>query len=405
MKILLSAFACEPNRGSEPGVGWNWAVELAKYHEVWVLTRSNNREKIESVEAIKNLHFIYYSVPGLKFLENYSKNLIIHFYYTLWQRKIIKVIVKKNEKYNFDIAHHVTYNEFRNLPQIWKIRNIKTVVGPLGGGQTIEKALIPYCEGNINRLKESIRGYINILSKQKILRNNLLSKYDLVFIADDSTYNFLECKSINAISMLETGIKSENLEDGSSLHENKNKKFQILWAGLLIYRKGFSLLIDAIEKLEDKEGIEVIVIGNGPLKSVYKQRIKERNLERYFNFKGELPYEQMKKCYLSSDLFVFTSLRDTSGNVVLEAMSNGLPTIALRHHGVKNMLDDNAGILIDVNSTSQVVSDLAVSISKLRNNPTERLIMGKHAIKLIKENFLWEEKAKKMSHYYNEIYK
>ena len=38
MKILLSAFACAPNTGSEPGVGWRWAIELAKQHEVVVVT-------------------------------------------------------------------------------------------------------------------------------------------------------------------------------------------------------------------------------------------------------------------------------------------------------------------------------------------------------------------------------
>lgn len=36
MKILLSAYACEPNKGSEPGVGWSWATEYAKQHQVWV---------------------------------------------------------------------------------------------------------------------------------------------------------------------------------------------------------------------------------------------------------------------------------------------------------------------------------------------------------------------------------
>ena len=39
MKVLLSAFACAPYRGSEPGVGWNWAMALAKYNDVVVLTR------------------------------------------------------------------------------------------------------------------------------------------------------------------------------------------------------------------------------------------------------------------------------------------------------------------------------------------------------------------------------
>ena len=48
MRILLSAFACDPNEGSEAGVGWAWAYHLAKAgHEVCVLTRDYHRPVIE----------------------------------------------------------------------------------------------------------------------------------------------------------------------------------------------------------------------------------------------------------------------------------------------------------------------------------------------------------------------
>ena len=47
--ILLSAYACEPNKGSEPEVGWQWAINLSKLgHNVYVVTRRNNKESIEN---------------------------------------------------------------------------------------------------------------------------------------------------------------------------------------------------------------------------------------------------------------------------------------------------------------------------------------------------------------------
>ena len=39
-KILLVAFSCQPGKGSEPGVGWNWALQAAKTQDVWVLTEA-----------------------------------------------------------------------------------------------------------------------------------------------------------------------------------------------------------------------------------------------------------------------------------------------------------------------------------------------------------------------------
>ena len=47
LKIFVSAYACEPNLGSEIGVGWHWVLEMSKFFELWVLTRESNRHTIE----------------------------------------------------------------------------------------------------------------------------------------------------------------------------------------------------------------------------------------------------------------------------------------------------------------------------------------------------------------------
>ena len=48
LKIFISAYACEPNLGSEIGVGWHWVLEMSKYFNLWVLTRKSNKENIEN---------------------------------------------------------------------------------------------------------------------------------------------------------------------------------------------------------------------------------------------------------------------------------------------------------------------------------------------------------------------
>ena len=64
LKVLVSAYACRPGEGSEPGVGWNVVRELVEYHDIWVLTRSDNRVSIESEltqHPLPELHFIPHS--------------------------------------------------------------------------------------------------------------------------------------------------------------------------------------------------------------------------------------------------------------------------------------------------------------------------------------------------------
>jgi len=46
-KIFISAYACEPDLGSEIGVGWHWVLEMSNYFELWVLTRRSNQHTIE----------------------------------------------------------------------------------------------------------------------------------------------------------------------------------------------------------------------------------------------------------------------------------------------------------------------------------------------------------------------
>src|ERR1017187_6809913 len=54
LRILLSAYACGPGEGSEPGMGWHWALEIARLgHEVCILTRENN---LPSIERALGLH-------------------------------------------------------------------------------------------------------------------------------------------------------------------------------------------------------------------------------------------------------------------------------------------------------------------------------------------------------------
>jgi len=89
MNVLLSAYACMPNHGSEPGNGWNWAIHLAERGiHVTVLTRREGRDELEAYmleHPNVNLSFAYVSVPT-KLFKPGSK---IH--YTLWQIRAVAV--------------------------------------------------------------------------------------------------------------------------------------------------------------------------------------------------------------------------------------------------------------------------------------------------------------------------
>ena len=66
MKVLLSAYSCDPGKGSEPGVGWNSVLQAARFHSVWVLTHDEGRQGITAALAsgtLPNVRFVYLDLP------------------------------------------------------------------------------------------------------------------------------------------------------------------------------------------------------------------------------------------------------------------------------------------------------------------------------------------------------
>ncbi|MGA8406839.1 MAG: hypothetical protein WB680_06635, partial [Candidatus Acidiferrales bacterium] len=111
LKILISAYACEPGKGSEPGVGWNNVEQAARFHNVWVMTRSNNRALIEealAAQPMPNVHWIYLDLPRwARFWKKGQRG--IHLYYSLWQILAYRKARKLHRDVGFDLAHHVTF--------------------------------------------------------------------------------------------------------------------------------------------------------------------------------------------------------------------------------------------------------------------------------------------------------
>src|SRR5579863_8818497 len=137
VKLLVSAYACEPGKGSEPGVGWNWVQALVRrgYH-VQVITRSNNREAIEndSTWRREELAFHYYDLPGwMRRWKRWPGG--IYLYYLLWQIGALRVARRLHAAERFDRVHHVTFASYRQ-PSFMGRLGIPFIFGPVGGGET-----------------------------------------------------------------------------------------------------------------------------------------------------------------------------------------------------------------------------------------------------------------------------
>jgi len=398
LRVLLIAYACEPNKGSEPSVGWNWAISLSKFIDVTVVTRSNNKDNIEKVltENI-NIKFVYFDIP---LFSKIKKKIIIgtHLYYFIWQLFLPFFIIFKTSIKHFDIIHHVTFNSFSIPCFLWLFPK-RFVWGPIGGGQITNFKFLPFFGKKV--FFEIFRSIYIFMAKFNpfIIFQNIFS-YKIIVANDETLLRLLFKKK--AIKMLETGI--ESVLSFSEIEEKKisDRFFKILWVGNLEPHKCPSMLIDALSQLNNLN-LKVKIIGTGSLNAKLNRKIRKLGLNNKIELLGYIDYKNIKEYYINSDIFVFTSIRDTSGNVVLEAMSCGLPVIVFDHQGVRDIVTKECGIKIPVTNYEEMVIALANSIDYLYKNPNLRLQMGKAAIERIKKDFLWENKARSMVKLYKEI--
>jgi glycosyltransferase involved in cell wall biosynthesis len=106
-----------------------------------------------------------------------------------------------------------------------------------------------------------------------------------------------------------------------------------LYVGRLAPEKNLMMMIEAFDSLKGSLPVKLILVGDGP----YRKVLEERQDHRIF-LAGYRHGEDLAALYASSDIFVFPSLTDTFGNVMLEAMACGLPVVAFDVTGPRSVI-------------------------------------------------------------------
>ena len=125
-------------------------------------------------------------------------------------------------------------------------------------------------------------------------------------------------------------------------------------------------------------------------------------LEDKVQFLGPVPYDQMPDLFRCADAFLFTSLRDSFGSVVLEAMSHALPVITFDHQGVGVFVPEAAGIKVPMTTPEQVIDGLAQAIEKTARCVACRLLMGSAALEQARQE-TWTEASDRLNILYEEV--
>ena len=152
MKVLINAYACSPNMGSEPGMAWNWCVYLAKHCELHIITEGEFRDKIEAVVPTLpqggNMYFYYNPVPDeVRRMCWNQGDWRFYKYYREWQWKTYLMAKEICSKEKIDVLHQLNMIGFREPGYLWKLSEetgIRFVWGPVDAK---DKFPLAYAQG------------------------------------------------------------------------------------------------------------------------------------------------------------------------------------------------------------------------------------------------------------------
>lgn len=368
-KILLSAFACNPSEGSEPSYGWNWAVGLAERgFEVYCLTRETSSAGIGTVQLPHNLKFTYVRLPfGLERLYSASQ-LTQYLYYIMWQWRAYRVAVALHKKKNFDIVHHITFGSLQMGSFMYRL-GVPLVFGPAGGGQLAPVAFKKYF-GGAWIAEERRNTASRILLRLNPACRAMLKRASVVLVANEETLRVAESNGAKRVSLaLDVGLPGWFFSEDAPRRAHQNGRLKLLWVGRLMPRKGVLLLLEVMKELKEYPGITLTVVGDGVMRDTLLEGIRNFSLESTVSWKGWVPFAEVRNYYSDHDVFLFTSLRESGGLQLVEAMAFGMPAVTLDLHGPGLIVDSDRGVKCECSTPEIAIERLKAAILRLYVSP------------------------------------
>lgn len=409
-KILLVGHSCSPRRGSEAACTWNWAWHLSAGNDVTVVTHPAEREAIEKFlceHPNPNLRFIWVTPPRWRdprgsyavfrpSLSAIDRRLHGTLHYLMWQRAVIRRTARLHLECAFDVAHHVSWGTVSRPPLLWRLP-MPFVWGPVGGGQVAPPAFLPYFGSW--RHRELLRtAYVRLAPLRPALRKAVRCSA-MVLATNRETAHMMKSHGGHVRLFLDSGIDGRFIP-GQAPSREPRREIQFLWAGKLEPRKCLPLALEAFSRVREFS-FRLLVAGGGPFLHEWQSLTRHLGLEDRVRFLGALPHAEMPTLYRSVDAFIFTSLQDSFGSQVLEAMAAALPVIALDHQGVGTFLPTGAGIKVPVTTPEQTLVGIAEAIRRVAGSYELRQRLGRAAWEYAKTQ-TWESRARAMCQLYEE---
>ena len=394
LKVLIGCYACDPYRGSEPGTGWNFAINISRYHDVHAIVEEGEfRENLErfcreNPDRVKHITFHFIPRKHHELLRKIWPPSY-YWFYNIWQKKAYKLAVELDKKEHFDIVHHVNMVGYREPGYLWKLGK-PFIWGPVGGFKNTPISLL-WGLGVRNFLYFYLRNIINVFQMRfSRAARKVSQEAHTIFASDTLGVNTIKrLWKRDAIEIREVGTHADVTNPVVCPHR-PGTPLRVYWAGRFIPLKALPILIKAVSLC--KESVEVEVLGEGEEGEKWKKLVGSLHLEHRIHFRGYVPHDEISKVMSNCHVMCITSIHEGgTPSITVEALQSGLPIIALNHCGYSTVVNDTCGIKIPIQSQQKIAERLAQELDRLALDEELRLRLADGAVKRAKD-FTWDQK-------------
>jgi glycosyltransferase involved in cell wall biosynthesis len=403
--ILASAYAINPYKGSEDGMGWNFVMQIARFNKVIAITRENNRPQIEQYmhenpsDLYDRVRFLYFDLPyWMRFWKKGGRGAML--YYLMWQRGIVSFI--KRQQIDYDIVHNLNFHNDWTPSYLWKLRR------PFVWGSVGHHPLIPSQYLKPYPTKYKVQDRATWLVKKYFWNfsrslKRTISHADHVLCMNSGVPEALGLRSRFAI------VPSVATQDfGWNGEQQSRSGFRVISAGRFVPLKGFDLTLRAYAKFfhglsaSERPNCELVLVGSGPEEQRLKALARSLDVVDSVKFIAWIKRDELMSLFKESAVFLFPS-HEGAGMVVAEALSFGLPVVCLDNEGPGQFINKSCGFAIQQGGYEDTVVGLAGALDQLYGDPKLLSDMKIAARRRFETQFHWDRRGEMLQKIYAEI--
>lgn len=407
LKVLVLAAVAHPGLGSEPGMGWNWLRELARRHDLWVLTGEyrDNRQAIAAelardpeLAARLRITFLPWFWPRPWALTRALCRAVpplYYFWYARWHRQALAAAQKLAGEVRFDLTHQLNMIGYREPGHLWTL-GLPHVWGPVGGANNVPLALsFGFSRANACRaLARAVLNGLQLRFSPRVARA-VAHTTCLVSAFSDCREKFRRIHGQDSVVIPEVGTGGAGRSAA-----NAGGPLGLVWSGRHVDNKCLPLALRALAPHRGRAWT-LDVLGEGPRSGEWRREAEALGISGQVRWHGWLEHGRAVELMASGQALLCSSLAEASSTVNLEALSLGLPVVTLDHCGMSDIINDSCGLKVPISGAEETVRAFSAAVGRLLDEPG--LVPALSAGALARaEELAWPRLAERMDMVYRE---